>query len=69
MADNAKAKGFDVSDTWKLSLSAQQLAGNNAGFQVFEMAVFQLMINAHVSLIGLVDSQAIMALGGVGQIL
>lgn len=69
VADNAKAKGFDVSDTWKLSLSAQQFAGNNAGFQVFEMAVFQLVINAHVSLIGLVDSQAIMALGGVGQIL
>ena len=67
VADNAKAKGFDVSDTWKLSLSAQQLAGNNAGFQVFEMAVFQLVINAHVSLIGLVDSQAIMALGGGGS--
>lgn len=42
VADNAKAKGFDVSDTWKLCLSAQQLAGNNVGFQVFEMAVFQI---------------------------
>ncbi len=64
VADNAKAKGFDVSNTWKLSLSAQQLAGNNAGFQVFEMAVFQLVIDAHVDLIAQVDSQAIMALGG-----
>lgn len=64
VADNAKAKGFDVSNTWKLSLSAQQLAGNNAGFQVFEMAVFQLVIDAHVNLIAQVDSQAIMALGG-----
>lgn len=64
VADNAKAKGFDVSDTWKLSLSAQQLAGNNAGFQVFEMAVFQLVVDAHVNLIAQVDSQAIMALGG-----
>lgn len=66
VADNAKAKGFDVSDTWQLSLSAQQLAGNNVGLQVFEMAIFRLVINAHVSLIEQVDFQAITALGGGG---
>lgn len=66
VADSAKAKGFDISDTWQLSLSAKQIAGKNIGFQLLEMAVFQVVIYAHASLIDQVDSQAITLLGGGG---
>ena len=62
-AESAKAKGFDVSDAWKVSLSVQQLIGNNVGLHIFEMAIFQLVIDTHVSVIAQVDAQAIMALG------
>jgi len=68
VAESAKAKGFDVSDAWKVSLSLQQLVGNNVGLQIFEMAIFQLVIDTHVSLIEQVDSQAIIALGGNGKL-
>lgn len=68
VAESAKAKGFDVSDAWKVSLSLRQLVGNDVGLQVFEMAIFQLVIDTHVSLIEQVDSQAIIALGGNGKL-
>jgi hypothetical protein len=68
VAESAKAKGFDVSDAWKVSLSLRQLVGNDVGLQIFEMAIFQLVIDTHVSLIEQVDSQAIIALGGNGKL-
>ena len=53
-----RATGFDVSDTWTLSLSAQQQAGAGRGFLIIEMTALQAILNAFVRAIDQVDSQA-----------
>ena len=57
-ADRMRATGFDVSDTWTLSLSAQQQAGAGRGFLIIEMTALQVILNAFVRAIDQVDSQA-----------
>lgn len=66
--DQLVAFGFDVSETWKISLSVQQLSDPKNSLLAVKMVVLQAALNAEVEAIGQVDLQAAALLADKNQV-